>query len=80
MNEHVADTSTNSPTRATTPPPRKRSGPLQEIAVERPRCPRCNGVHLGKYRSIADQGDGTALWWVKCRNASCSHRFRVLLE
>jgi len=61
-------------------PPRPRSGPLQEIKLPRPRCPRCCGVHLKKYRSIFDQGDGTALWWVECRNGTCLHRFRVLLE
>jgi len=61
-------------------PPYQRSGQLQEIKLPRPRCPRCSSVHLQKYRSIFDQGDGTALWWVKCRNSTCLHRFRVLLE
>ncbi|MCP4249374.1 MAG: hypothetical protein GY778_20210 [bacterium] len=51
---------------------------LETITVERPRCPRCDGFRLRKYRSIADQGDGSALWWVRC--LACSHRFRVLLE
>ena len=50
---------------------------LTTITVERPRCPACGGVRLRKYRSVADQGDGSALWWVRC---SCGRRFRVLLE
>ena len=50
---------------------------LATITVERPRCPACGGVKLRKYRSITDQGDGSALWWVRC---SCGRRFRVLLE
>ena len=53
---------------------------LETITVERPRCPRCEGVRLRKYRSIRDQGDGSALWWVKCDDEACGHRFRVLLE
>ena len=50
---------------------------LSTVTVERPRCPAFGGVRLRKYRSIRDQGDGSALWWVRC---SCGHRFRVLLE
>jgi hypothetical protein len=50
---------------------------LTTITVERPRCPTCHGVRLRKYRSITDQGDGSALWWVEC---ACGQRFRVLLE
>ncbi len=53
---------------------------LTTVIVERPRCPVCGGVRLRKYRSIRDQGDGSALSWVRCDNASCGHRFRVLLE
>lgn len=53
---------------------------LETITVERPRCPRCLGIRLHKYRSIRDQGDGSALWWVRCTNETCGHRFRVLLE
>ena len=53
---------------------------LQTVTFERPRCPRCNGVRLRKYRSIRDQGDGSALSWVQCEDESCRHRFRVLLE
>ena len=51
---------------------------LPTVVVERPRCPRCGGTRLRKYRSLTDQGDGTALWWVCCRN--CAHRFKVVLE
>jgi len=53
---------------------------LETVTVERPRCPRCGGVHLRKYRSIRDQGDGSSLPWVRCRGENCGHRFRVLLE
>ena len=55
-----------------------RRGTLATIVVERPRCPQCNGIELRKYRSIRDQGDGSALWYVRC--GDCAHRFRVLLE
>lgn len=58
----------------------KRRRPLETITVPRPRCPRCQGVALRKYRSIADQGDGTALAWVVCANEKCRHRFRILHE
>jgi len=47
------------------------------ITVERPRCPSCGGVKLHKYRTLTDQGDGSAMWWVRCE---CGQRFRVLLE
>jgi hypothetical protein len=57
------------------PNPMKRR--LTTISVERPRCPARGGVKLRKYRALADQGDGSALWWVRC---SCGLRFRVLLE
>ena len=50
---------------------------LPTITVERPRCPACGGVRLRKYRSVTDQGDGSALWCVRC---TCGRRFRVLLE
>jgi DNA-directed RNA polymerase subunit M/transcription elongation factor TFIIS len=50
---------------------------LTTVTVERPRCPACGGVKLHKYRTLADQGDGSALWWVRCE---CGKRFRVLLE
>ena len=57
------------------PPSRRR---LPVVVVERPRCPRCGGVRLRKYRSLADQGDGSAVWWVRCH--ACAHRFKVVLE
>ena|GEM_PF-4010462 len=50
---------------------------LPTVTVKRPRCPVCGGVRLYKYRSLSDLGDGSALWWVRCRN--CDHRFRVQL-
>ncbi|UCC30025.1 MAG: hypothetical protein JSU86_17730 [Phycisphaerales bacterium] len=37
---------------------------LTTVTVERPQCPACAEVRLRQYRSIADQGDGDALWWV----------------
>ena len=59
---------------------RTRSAPLETVTCQRPRCPRCNGSALRKYRSIADQGDGTSLSWIICANEKCRHRFRILLE
>lgn len=53
---------------------------LETVTLERPRCPRCHGVRLRKYRSIRDQGDGSSLSWVMCEDEACGHRFRVLLE
>jgi hypothetical protein len=47
------------------------------VILERPRCPRCGGIHLRKYRSLFDQGDGSAVAWVRCQ---CGHRFKVVLE
>jgi hypothetical protein len=35
---------------------------LTTITVERQRCPACGDVRLRKYRSIRDQGNGSALW------------------
>jgi len=51
---------------------------LPTVTLTRPRCPRCNAITLHKFRSIRDQGDGTALAWMRC--LGCSHRFRLLLE
>lgn len=53
---------------------------LETVLYPRPRCPECDGTRLKKYRSIADQGDGSALWWVRCANEECGHKFKVLLE
>ena len=53
---------------------------LATITVERPRCPRCNGVRLRKYRSQRDQGDGSTLSWVRCMDEHCGCRFRLVLE
>jgi len=69
VTEHRAATHPNRPKRR-----------LTTVSVERPRCPACGGVKLRKYRSLTDQGDGSALWWVKCMGDGCGHRFRVLLE
>lgn len=61
-------------------PRRPRSNRLPTHTFERPRCPECGNARLKKFRSIRDQGDGSALWWVVCANKSCAHRFRVVLE
>ena len=60
--------------------PAKRNAPLPVVTLPKPRCPQCQGALLKKYRSISDQGDGSSLAWVKCRNEMCGHRFKVLLE
>lgn len=52
---------------------------LDTITVERPRCPKCQSVGLERYRSI-DQGDGTRLVWMQCRESDCRWRFKVVLE
>jgi hypothetical protein len=53
---------------------------LITVTIERPRCPQCKGVRLRKYRTIADQGDGSALSWVKGTNEQCGYRFRLVQE
>jgi hypothetical protein len=53
---------------------------LNTLKLTRPRCPRCNGIDLRKYRSVRDQGDGSALAWVVCTRRGCGHRFRLLME
>ncbi|MCC7291478.1 MAG: hypothetical protein IT449_05385 [Phycisphaerales bacterium] len=53
---------------------------LATVVVQRPRCPACDGVRLMKYRSIADQGDGSALAWVRCMADGCGCRFKLLME
>lgn len=57
-------------------PPRYQR--LATVVVERPGCPACNGVRLLKCRAIADQGDGSALAWVRC--LACACRFKLLME
>ena len=51
---------------------------LMTITVERPRCPECSGVKLRKYRTVSDQGDGSALSWVRCKE--CGYKFRLVQE
>jgi hypothetical protein len=53
---------------------------LETVVATRPRCPRCDGVRLRKYRSQRDQGDGSSLSWVRCLDEQCGHRFRLVLE
>lgn len=55
-----------------------RGGRLPTIELKRPRCPRCSGIALRKYRSIHDQGDGTSMAWVRC--TGCEQRFKVVME
>ena len=59
-------------------PPKQRR--LETVTVERPRCPACGGFKLRKYRSITDQGDGSALCYVRCMDEGCGYRFRLLHE
>lgn len=61
-------------------PARRRRSKLESIQVQRPRCPRCGGAGLAKYRSITDQETGAATWWVRCRDEVCGYRFRVELS
>ncbi|MCZ6835783.1 MAG: hypothetical protein O7G85_08420 [Planctomycetota bacterium] len=56
------------------------SNRLPTVTYPRPKCPECGHFRLRKYRSITDQGDGTALSWVRCLNERCGHRFRLLLQ
>jgi hypothetical protein len=53
---------------------------LNTLTLTRPRCPVCKGIALRKYRSLRDQGDGSALSWVECMARGCKHRFRLLME
>lgn len=53
---------------------------LDTVRAVRPRCPRCGGALLYKFRSVRDQGDGTSLAWMRCGNKQCGHRFRLVLE
>ena len=66
-----------SPTDEPTPAASSRRRTLDLVILERPRCPRCGGIRLRKYRSLFDQGDGSAVSWVRC---ACGHRFKVVLE
>ena len=34
---------------------------MPTVTYPRPKCPQCGNFRLRKYRSIADQGDGTAM-------------------
>jgi hypothetical protein len=74
---HCATVREDKVVKALPPNPRHR---LETILVKRPRCPRCDGIALRKYRSVTDQGDGSALAWVRCANPECMHRFRIVLE
>jgi DNA-directed RNA polymerase subunit M/transcription elongation factor TFIIS len=61
-------------------PPKTTRRRLTTVTCPRPRCPRCQGVRLRKYRSQGEQGDGSTLSYVRCLDADCGHRFRLLLE
>ncbi|QOJ18529.1 MAG: hypothetical protein HRU76_13440 [Phycisphaeraceae bacterium] len=53
---------------------------MPTVALTRPRCPSCGTTRIKRYRSIKDQGDGTAVWWVQCQAPACGHRFKILFE
>lgn len=59
---------------------RQRRGRLTTLTFKRPRCPECGSAVLRKYRSLTNQGDGSAISWVVCANGACGHRFRIVLE
>ena len=61
-------------------PRRKPVANMETISWNRPRCPRCNGIALLKYRSVADQGDGSSLAWMRCNEPECGHRFKMVME
>lgn len=57
--------------------PDVRQRRLETVTALRPRCPGCGGTALTKYRSLRDDGDGTALSWVRCLDPDCGQHFRV---
>jgi hypothetical protein len=59
---------------------RRTSARLPTETFKRPRCPKCKGVKLLKFRSCADMGDGASLSWVACGNEECGYRFRMVME
>lgn len=74
------DANATSPTAAASSPLRPRPPRLPTVALTRPRCPSCGTTRIKRYRSIKDQGDGTAVWWVQCQAPACGHRFKILFE
>lgn len=52
---------------------------LETVYVQRPHCVACNSVNVVKYRSV-DQGDGSRLAYMRCREPNCGQRFRVVME
>lgn len=69
-----------SPSAAASSPSPPRPPRLPTVALTRPRCPLCGTTRIKRYRSIKDQGDGTAVWWVQCQAPACGHRFKILFE
>ncbi len=53
---------------------------LEQITLQRPRCPRCTSPRLRKYRSVHNRIEGTALSWVRCENRDCGHRFKIIFQ
>lgn len=51
---------------------------LATVRVKRTRCPQCRSIRLRRYRSTHDQGDGSALAYVRC--LACGARFKLLQE
>ncbi|MBI5763652.1 MAG: hypothetical protein HZA51_09035 [Planctomycetes bacterium] len=53
---------------------------LEQITMQRPRCPRCSSPRLRKYRSLVNRDEGTAVSWVYCENEACRHRFKIIFD
>lgn len=51
---------------------------LPIVTIRRPRCPRCRSVDLHTRRTAGDQGDGSILRYVRCRQ--CGESFKVVVE
>ena len=66
--KHVAQPS-NSPRRV-----------LEQITLQRPRCPKCNSPCLRKFRSVHNRIEGTTMSWVYCENEKCGHRFKIIFQ
>ena len=49
---------------------------LETVVAQRPRCPRCNGAGLRKYRSHREQGAGPSLSRVRCPQTELGPRYR----
>lgn len=52
--------------------------PDKFVYVVKPACPACGSVELKTTRAVHDQGDGSTLRRVRCRD--CAFPFTVILE